>query len=433
MTEAHPGILERFTGDAKTSSPAACPPHILIFEAEAEGHQAFYIGHLIRYIRDERPELKVLFALGSDLVERLSVEARKALVDPAVPCCTLRVLPAKELSRLRASNLVVRGLYQWFYVMKLARDLCVSHVHFQYFDHSFLGATLPLQRLGPMTYSGLLFRPSIHYAVEREVGTPLSERWRDWLKGRLYRQLLSNCRLTAAYSLDRYFGEYSERHFAESGKIVFVPDPVCEEINKLAIETPGSTGERVSFLLFGALARRKGVLAILQALDCLPDDVAAHCHVRFAGGVDPVVRETFYAHLKRLQSDSNGAQVDVIDRYLDDGEIADMVTESDVILVPYQRHVGSSGLLYWAAAARKPVITQDYGLIGREARDFCLGLAIDTLSERSLAEAMATAIRAGGRGLACADGQARFIEGHSGRDFAAALIDGMADRRETVT
>ncbi len=55
-----------------------------------------------------------------------------------------------------------------------------------------------------------------------------------------------------------------------------------------------------------------------------------------------------------------------------------LLKRCDVVLIPYQRHVGSSGLLIWAASAGKPVITQDFGLIGALTRAYKLGQTVDT-------------------------------------------------------
>ncbi len=413
----------RFGADITHSTE---PCRLLIFEPEAGGHQASHISHLVGYLLAERPNLEVLFALGPDLIAQLPTETRKALEDSAVPYCTLRILPASDLPRLRASNLVFRGLYQWFYLKKLARSLSVSHAHFHFFDHALLGAALPLQGRSPYTYSGLLFRPSMHYTVINKKAERPNERWRDRLKSGLYRRMLSNPRLTAVFSLDRYFSEYAARHFAEGKKVIAVPDPVPVGIEQLTADAPRMSPDRVGFLLFGALSERKGVLVALEALSRLADDVAARCHICFAGRVDPAIRKVFYARLEQLKSSGIPAHIEVVDRYLDDDEIPPMVSGADVILAPYVRHVGSSGVLYWAAAAGKPVITQDYGLVGREAREFSLGLTADARLAASLAEAMATAIRTKGQGLARPDGQARFIEGHTPDHFAAALIQAMA-------
>jgi glycosyltransferase involved in cell wall biosynthesis len=65
------------------------------------------------------------------------------------------------------------------------------------------------------------------------------------------------------------------------------------------------------------------------------------------------------------------------------------VSHCDVVLAPYQRFVGSSGTLVWAAALQKPVLAQSYGLVGELVRRFQLGEAVDTQSPDALSGAVA--------------------------------------------
>ena len=401
------------------------PHRIVVFEPDAGGHQASHMRYLVGYLIAEEPNIEVIFALSQDLIALLPTETAEALEDPSRLYCTLLALPDRDLPPLRTSNLVLRGLYRWFYLKRLARSVDARHAHFHYFDHALLGAALPFQGDGLFTYSGLLFRPSVHYAIINDSTTNNKERWRDRQKGWLYNRMLSNPRLTSVFTFDAYFAEYAKINLPHPEKVIGVPDPVPIELKELIAEAPSPNGDKVHFLLFGALSERKGVLAILDALARLDPKIAASCHIRFAGKIEPTIREEFNARLAQLTLDANPTHVEVLDRYLDENEVSAMVRAADVILAPYLRHVGSSGVLYWAAAAGKPVITQDYGLIGREAQEFGLGLIANTLSTASLADALATAIRANGDNLANPEGQARFIDGHSPQSFAAVLIKGM--------
>src|SRR3546814_9883678 len=65
-------------------------------------------------------------------------------------------------------------------------------------------------------------------------------------------------------------------------------------------------------------------------------------------------------------------------RHLSRGEIDALVDRCDVVLAPYQRFVGSSGVLLWAASRGRPLLAQDYGLVGRLTADHGLGLTVDT-------------------------------------------------------
>jgi glycosyltransferase involved in cell wall biosynthesis len=60
----------------------------------------------------------------------------------------------------------------------------------------------------------------------------------------------------------------------------------------------------------------------------------------------------------------------------------------DWLLMPYRLHEGSSGLLSGAAAAGRPVIASDYGLIGSRVASSHLGIVYPHLSVEGLAEAI---------------------------------------------
>jgi glycosyltransferase involved in cell wall biosynthesis len=88
--------------------------------------------------------------------------------------------------------------------------------------------------------------------------------------------------------------------------------------------------------------------------------------------------------------------------------------------------VGSSGVLGWAAEARKPVIAQDYGLVGALVRDYGLGLTVDTTDPARITEAMSQLLQPGQ--LEAATAAARwdaFLDGRRPQAFAATVFAGV--------
>ena len=61
---------------------------------------------------------------------------------------------------------------------------------------------------------------------------------------------------------------------------------------------------------------------------------------------------------------------------------------ADVVLAPYQRHVGMSGILLLAAAANKPVLCSNYGLMGEMVRRYHLGLTVDSSQPQEIAKGL---------------------------------------------
>jgi glycosyltransferase involved in cell wall biosynthesis len=78
----------------------------------------------------------------------------------------------------------------------------------------------------------------------------------------------------------------------------------------------------------------------------------------------------------------------VTNEYLPDDLIQDAIASSDLTLVAYRHHVGSSGVLIRAAAAGVPVVAQRWGLMGRYVADRRLGLAVDPGNAPALASAI---------------------------------------------
>ena len=57
--------------------------HVLIFEPDARGHAEEWFGHILSFVREAKPPVRVTFAVPRDLVDLLA-PAAAALDDPPV-------------------------------------------------------------------------------------------------------------------------------------------------------------------------------------------------------------------------------------------------------------------------------------------------------------------------------------------------------------
>jgi glycosyltransferase involved in cell wall biosynthesis len=87
----------------------------------------------------------------------------------------------------------------------------------------------------------------------------------------------------------------------------------------------------------------------------------------------------------------DGGNVQVVHRdgFVTDDEMHALFGCASLVLMPYQRHVGSSGVLVRAAAAGVPVLCQRYGMLGQLVEDRRLGLTVDTGSPEAIAAGLA--------------------------------------------
>lgn len=401
--------------------------NVLILEPVAEGHPAEWMQHLMRGAMAQTGVI-VWFVIARELHEALSRACPPAFRDRI----RILALHPREQRLCRHASLTVRAFAYWWVMRRYVRLTGASAAHFLSLDLLSLPLALGFGVRGS-ALSGILFRPSVHYGAIGPYRPSLAERIRDLRKSVLYRLMLRNRALRAVLSLDPYFPAYAARHYRHGGKVQPIPDPLCP--TDAADAHDGGTVDvppgRTSFVLFGYLAERKGVLKLLDALRLLSGPVAAQVAVVFAGRVEPKIREDVAARVRTLANTQPGLWLRIEDRWIATGELSRLVERCDVVAAPYQRFVGSSGVLMWAARAGKPVLTQDYGLIGRLVQDFSLGLAVETCDARSLALAISRMVERGPHTFFDWRAAADFIAERSPDRFAADVFAALDSRRVT--
>jgi glycosyltransferase involved in cell wall biosynthesis len=367
-------------------------PHLLILEPDSRGHAREWIGHLVAAAHKAGPDaLRLSLAVPPPLAEEIENAS------PPGPRHNVRsiVLTPGEIAACMHHRLWISGMARWWVMRRYMARAEATHGLFLALDHLSLPLALGLGA-GHRPLSGILFRPSVHYGHINAHQPSLRERLRELRKAILYRLMLRNPALGAVLSLDPYFVDFSAHHYPRASKVVATPDPVCPapaptaEERRLATQVPD---ERTTFVLFGELTARKGVLVLLDALQHIPPELARRIAVVVAGPLDPPIRDTVRSAVTNIHRLRPDLWLHLEDRRLATGEIVALLERSQVVLVPYQRFVGSSGIVLWAAQAKRPVLCQDYGLIGRLTRDFGLGMTLDTTNAKALAQAMAAVAR----------------------------------------
>jgi len=173
------------------------------------------------------------------------------------------------------------------------------------------------------------------------------------------------------------------------------------------------------------LDKRKGIFEALEALALLEDRISRHIAFVFAGKIQNNIRAEFMGKInKYLKLHKTGARVYVKDRFLSKNELVQLLKKCDALLIPYQRHVGSSGLLMWAASARKQVITQDCGLIGELVKKYKLGQAVNTTQPGDIAKAVQQVVDGNlKKKLSEREKVALFVKRHSPEEFSKKFFD----------
>lgn len=144
----------------------------------------------------------------------------------------------------------------------------------------------------------------------------------------------------------------------------------------------GSVEERLAkkqLLFFGALTPYKGLHVLLDAFARLPKEYSLVIAGAFA---DDEYRDRIRAQVATLPE----ARICLIDRFLDESEIAPLFIESSLVVLPYVHFASQSGVLHDALAFGVPVVGTDVGALGESIEDWGIGEVVPAGDAVALAD-----------------------------------------------
>lgn len=174
-------------------------------------------------------------------------------------------------------------------------------------------------------------------------------------------------------------------------------------------------------MMFGSIDGRKGIYKLFEALKLLSPEICKKYCFLIVGAASATDQARIYAEID-LICQAQPLQIVTHFEFISDAEVEAYFQLADVVLALYQRHVGMSGILLLAAAAQRPVISSNYGLMGELTRRYRLGSAIDSTAPQAIADKL-TQIYAE-QGLEYdLDGMKRFVDGNSADKFTKTIFE----------
>lgn len=371
------------------------------FEPLEDGHCTFWARMLLPAAARDPRVSRLRLVTGAEMARRLEDIVKELGVE-------LVTLSDEQLGSLRQEALLPRGRAQWA-MAREALEGVGGQLFLPVFDHAIFGAVVD-RRPVPGQISGIIFRPPNGHnhpgTLKRRLDS--ARRWGTYLGAQ-------RPALRRLFTLDETAPKAAVSN--ATGLLTFLPDPAPDtSLLEERIQTPREDGRRC-YLLFGSLGVRKGIFAMLDALAHLSPQVREKMALRFVGRVLAQDREAFTAQLSQAREDYPEMALEWVDEFVSDETLAQEVVDCDVVLAPYQNHVGSSGVMFWATAAGKPLIGPRVGLLGYQLSHYNLGLAVDTGNPEALARALET-VPARPRNEA-------FLRSHSPEAFTDTILDGV--------
>ncbi len=351
---------------------AVCLP--VIADVGRRGHRHLHVRLLVERVlaTDEKILERLWFYLQPGTVRAVA----EALAPAAAIRFRARVL---EIERYENCGTLER-------VIAVACDLGAAHLLFLDIDPFIYEL---VWRSLPIPVSGVWFRPNFHYSEAGYLHEGLRQRVTALVKGVVARALCGREAVRRIFVLDACAAEYATRHFA-GDKIRFLPDPLAFP-TKAGLKAVSVPGDRRVFAIVGAISRRKGILSILGALRHLTPAIQRRVELRIVGCAMEFERAMLVGAINRTR-ESTLAKVSWVDSFVSDEAIDLAIVQSDVLLLLYQRFIGSSGLMIRAALHGRPVVATRYGLIGAAVRRHCLGITIDPYDQERIALSITQAV-----------------------------------------
>ncbi len=401
---------------------------LMLFELSIDGHYPSYIQHLVRYWGEQElpGSLDIVVSpqfrkQNSDIVD--SVQNYGSSNINFIP-----ITPEEETvlnSNSSALNRSFRAFQEWHLIYKYAVKLKPNHCLLMYFDTRQLPLALGAKL--PCPFSSIYFRPTFHYDNFNGYIPGWKDRLRQWREKLFLSRIFKQTQLKALFCLDPFVIKHLDK-FSGKTKVVYLPDPVqeyqySESYLKKLREDLGIEPHRQVFLLFGRLTRRKGIEQLLESIHLLPPPLCQKLCLLLVGVLGSTQADKLQWQLQIAElSKSLPIQVIINDQFVPDQNIQAYFNISNVILCPYQRHVGMSGILLRAAAARKPVLAQSYGLMGEITRHHQLGLPVNSTVPREIAQGLTRFLLDSPNKLCDRSKMRAFAEQNSAEKFAKVIF-----------
>lgn len=369
------------------------------FEPLVEGHCTFWAAEILRQAASDPRISHVELVASGELIERVKPICDNMGVE-------MIIIASQSLVRMTSGNLMSRAKSQWGEAVAISKR-SAGQVFLPFFDQAAVAAALDVrQSAADSRISGVIFRPPNSYG---SLKGPLqfADHMRRWAT-----YSLASRKTKALLTLDE------TAPLSKLGRLTKVLKPLADpalDFTHFKKSKTCKTNNCKEWLLFGSLTARKGIFQILDAWAMKDVEFHQRNKLKFVGKIGAEDRESFLARFKYVKGLHSDINIELQDRYVSDDELFSLVQQADVILAPYQDHIGSSGVLYWAAAAGKPVLTQKTGLMGYQAQRYRLGTAIDTTNPAEIARYLDHEIPF--------ETNRDFLAAHSLENFSKTIID----------
>jgi hypothetical protein len=345
-----------------TEASRASARHVLVYEPRVEGHHLGYLKAIAEDLLAAGYRLTLAVDTGAEAMARIETEMAATLGRAAVVAAGDGSQAIQRIAALAAETQADRVFLP-----------NLDEIGSAMLRRAAFGRMPPAVLRGRL--GGIYHRPRFLGAL----GLSVNQR----VKAAGFARLLRGGWFSHMLLLDPYLhADFTRR--APDAPVFFLPDFFPADFAadraeaRRSLELPQ---DRRVFLFYGGGYRRKGLALAVEAMLTMDRETPAFL---LCAGRQPGDR----AVAQGLETLAAQGRARVIDRYIFNAEEKQLFAASDVVLLPYRRHFGISGVLTRAIGAGLPVIASDEQLLGRLVRENDLGLLFRSGDARALRDAI---------------------------------------------
>ena len=398
----------------------------MLFDLYSNGHHATYVRQLCNYWIEHSNAGKLSIVL-SETYATYHKELLTFIRNNQVNRLSLNLVSGLILNENGGSfrNLLINDRLHGKFARLFVEKLRPTHVIFLYMDHIQISLITGLRFKHNVALSGILFKPTIHYPKFGYPAASLKEQLWYTRKKIVLRFALQNRHIRFLFSLDPYAVPYIKK-LSKKITCIALPDgytqtPVVKIPSAIRSKFGIETNRRIA-LFFGVVSERKGIFKVLESLDKLSITTQKRVCLLIVGHALKNQSGWILKSISKNRS-TNDVQIVWNNSFIPDEIIQDFFRCSDIVLVTYQRHVGSSHVLVRAASEGVPVIGSNYGLIGKYIERHHLGFAVDTTKADAIARALDDWIEKGTLESFNGESAQAFASKNKAEEFASTIFN----------
>lgn len=387
--------------------------NILLFEPDSSGHHPGYLYHLIIHFLENDYPFNLVVLVAPDFFEKHPQIIQKTL-SPRVKWLKFTDTEFINWQEIKAKSVTKRSFFEWELIRKYVVETKSIYALLMYIDY--LQMALLTQKVLPCPVSGILFRPTlVNYPSHS-----FKEMVNSWRKNLTLKYFVKNKSLDSLFNLDPFATDYIAQNW-QTNKVKFLPDPVqvypsSKSVDELKNELKIKPNRKV-FLIFGFLDSRKGISEVMEAISHISRENSSKGTLLIVGPWEESERNKFNSTIDNILQNSD-FQVIIKDEFIQDEDIQSYFEVSDYILALYAKHIGMSAIMVRAAAAQKPFLTHNFGLMGKVVIENQLGMIVENDLALKIEMLLSDNIAVGNK-----EKMKEFAELNSAQNYAKVILD----------